>query len=340
MYPLMLAFALVAQDSALVHAVTGFVDQQVGAGAFSGVVLLARDGSPVLELARGQSDAERERANDMDTRFNLASGDKLFTKIAIAQLVDAGLLALTDTVGRFLPDYPNSTIRTKATIDHLLRHQSGLGSYWNDAFRRQRARLETLADVVPLFAHDALAFEPGARMGYSNGGYIVLGRIIEVVTGESYYDYVQKHIFEPAGMRATQYLTLAEWPPDRAFGYTHDDSITGRLPSSGPRSVNSWSLAWRGSSAGGGYSTARDILRLDSALRSGGVAGAATAARTFMTGPGGRLLLANGGGPGANFEFSRVGPYTVIVISNYDPPAGTEVLRFISAQLQPRTLDM
>jgi D-alanyl-D-alanine carboxypeptidase len=333
MHTIVLTLALLAQDSTLIRSVTAFVDKQAQNGVFSGVVLIARDGEPLLELARGLADAERKRAIRGDSRFNLASGDKVFTKIAIAQLADAGRLSLTDTVGKFLPDYPNETIRRKATINHLLRHQSGLGSYWNDAFRSRRARLETLADVVPLFVGDALAFEPGAQMGYSNAGYILLGRIVEVVTGQSYYDYVRKNIFEPAGMHATQYLTIDEWPADKAVGYTLQDSLGGAPRGNGPRTVNSWSLAKRGSSAGGGYSSVHDILRLDNALRSGKIAGAATAARTFMTGPGGRQLLANGGGAGANFEFSRIGPYTVIVLSNYDPPAATDVLRFITTQL-------
>ncbi|MEX2285384.1 MAG: serine hydrolase domain-containing protein [Gemmatimonadota bacterium] len=339
MHTLVLTLALWAQDSTLIRSVTAFVDKQAQAGAFSGVVLIARDGEPLLELARGQADAERKRPIRTGTRFNLASGDKVFTKIAIAQLVDAGRLSLTDTVGKFLPDYPNATIRNKATINHLLRHQSGLGSYWNEAFRSRRTRLEALADVVPLFVNDALAFEPGARMGYSNAGYILLGRIIEVVNGESYYDYVRKNIFEPAGMQTTQYLTIDQWPADKAVGYTMEDSLGAAPRPSGPRAVNSWSLAKRGSSAGGGYSNVHDILRLDNALRSGKIAGAATAGRTFMTGPGGRQLLANGGGAGANFEFSRIGRYTVIILSNYDPPAATDVLRFITGHLANESTD-
>jgi CubicO group peptidase (beta-lactamase class C family) len=267
-----LVLSLLTQDSTLVKSVTAHVDQQTAAGNFSGVVLIARNGQPVLELARGYADRERQRANKLDTRFNLASGDKVFTRIAIAQLIDAGRLTLSDTVGKFLPDYPNEVIRRKATISHLLRHQSGLESYWNDAFRRNRIRLQTLADVVPLFADDGPAFEPGTQMRYSNAGYILLGRIIEVVTGQSYYDYVRKHIFDPAGMTATQYLTIDEWPADKAVGYTSQDSAGGSI-SSATRFNNSWSLARRGSSAGGGYSNALDLLRLDSALRSGKVAG-------------------------------------------------------------------
>lgn len=319
-------------DSALIQTITEYVDQQTAAQAFSGVVLVARNGQPLLELARGAADQSRRHENTLATRFNLASGDKLFTKIALGQLIESGKVSLTDTVGKFLPDYPNATVRQKATLEHLLRHRSGIGSYWNDAFNQNRLRLRNLADLVPLFADEPLAFEPGTRMLYSNGGYVLLGRIIEVVTGQSFYDYVRTHIFEPAQMRATAYSTIDEWPADKAVGYTLQDSS-----SAGKRAPNTWSLAYRGSSAGGGYATASDLLRLDAALRGGALLRPTTASQLFMRSPDGRReLLANGGGPGANFEFSRFGAYTVIVLSNYDPPAATKVLQFIASQLATR----
>jgi CubicO group peptidase (beta-lactamase class C family) len=176
-------------------------------------------------------------------------------------------------------------------------------------------------------------------MGYSNGGYVLLGRIIEVVTGVSYYEYVRRHIFGPAGMDATAYLTLEEWPDDRAVGYAARDSGDTTPPGSQgggagaaraptARRPNTWSLAWRGSAAGGGYASAGEMLRLDNALREGRILSPALAdsiPSRMMTPSGPRVVIANGGGDGANFEFSHVGPYTVIVLSNYDPPSATRV---------------
>jgi CubicO group peptidase (beta-lactamase class C family) len=309
--------AQTSSDSALIRSTRSFVDS----AGFSGVVLVAKNGVPILELARGDANRRRSIANAMTTRFQLASGDKWFTKVAISQLVAAGKVALTDTVGTFLPGYPNATVRSKATVQHLLMHRSGMGMYWNDAFSAKRKDLNTLDDVVPLFAGEQLAFAPGERMQYSNNGYIILGRIIEVASGMSYYDYVQRHVFMPAGMSQTAYLTLDEWPADKAVGYASG-------------AENTSSLAFRGSSAGGGYSTARDLLRLDAALRKGAIGDSAVLARITARGPGGRMMIANGGGEGANVEISRFGDYTVIVLANLDPPAATQVLQHAGSFLQ------
>lgn len=331
------------QDAALVRSVVQALDSAAAAGAFSGVVLVAREGQPVVHAARGAANREQGIANTRETRFQLGSGDKLFTRLAIGQLLAAGRLSLHDTVGRFLPDYPDETIRRRATVEHLLRHTSGLGAYWNQAFRRERERLRTLQDVVALFAAEPPAFEPGARMQYSNSGYILLGRIVEVLSGESYYDYVRRHLLEPAGMRSTAYLTLDEWPRDRALGYTAQSGWGAGAAGGGngaPQTTflpNRWSLPYRGNSAGGGYATAADLLRLDTALRAGRLVPAEVFPRLFSRPPdaAGRLMLANGGAPGANMEFHRVGDYTVIVLANQDPPAGSRMFQTI-ARLLPQ----
>ena len=317
-------------DSVLARSVASYLDAESSAGTFSGVVLVARGGTPIVELARGAADRKRSIANTPDTRFQLASGDKWFAKVAISQLIASGHVKLTDTVGRFLPRYPSATVRSKVTVEHLITHRSGLGMYWNDAYLARRERLRTLEDVVALFSSEEPAFTPGERQQYSNNGYVLLGRIVEVASGLSWYDYVQRRIFTPAGMTRTAYLTLTEWPADKAVGYTVADAGTGGGTSSRGASTqpaeNTGSLAWRGSSAGGGYSTARDLLRLDAALRRGEIGDTAILARITARAPGGRLILANGGGPGTNVEISRVGDYTIIVLANMDPPAATRVL--------------
>jgi len=325
-------------DSTLRRKAQALVNAAIEQGRFSGVALLARNGAPLVAVAGGLADPERGTSVAIDTRFNLASGDKLFTKIAILQLVQAGRLALADTVGKFLPDYDSPAVRQQVTVEHLLRHRSGLGSYWGEAFLRQRTRMRNLADLVTLFEHVEPAFEPGSRMQYSNNGYVLLGRIVEVVTGGSFYDYVAAHIFEPAGMTRTAYLSIEEWPADKAIGYTTSDSLAAMTPGTPPppgaeRVPNTWSLAFRGSSAGGGYSTAADLLALDAALRRGTLVDPALLDRFTAAAPGGRRVLANGGGPGANFELVRIGDYTIIVLSNYDPPAATRIQQQLIALL-------
>ncbi|MEJ7758438.1 MAG: serine hydrolase [Gemmatimonadaceae bacterium] len=313
-------------DSALARSIASYLDAE--ADRFSGVVLVARRGEPIVELACGYANRKMLVANTAATRFQLASGDKWFAKVAISQLVAAGKVKTSDTVGKFLPRYPSATVRSKVTVEQLLTHRSGLGMYWNDAYAARRKSLRTLDDVVALFSHEEPAFTPGERQLYSNNGYVLLGRIVEVASGMSWYEYVRRQITTPAGMTRTAYLTLDEWPADKAIGFT----ATAGAPQA---TENTRSIAFRGSSAGGGYSTARDLLRLDAALRRGEIGDTAVLARITARAPGGRVILANGGGAGANVEISRLGDYTIIVLANLDPPAATRVLTQIVALLQP-----
>ena len=151
-------------DSTLRREAQALLNAAIEQGRFSGAALLAQNGAPLVAVGGGLADRERVTSITLDTRFNLASGDKLFTKIAILQLVQAGRLALADTVGKFLPDYDSPAVRQQVTVEHLLRHRSGLGSYWGEAFLRQRTRMRNLADLVTLFEHVEPAFEPGSRI--------------------------------------------------------------------------------------------------------------------------------------------------------------------------------
>jgi CubicO group peptidase (beta-lactamase class C family) len=237
------------------------------------VVLLAHDGQSIYSLAAGFADRAKRLPNRPDTKFNLASVDKYFTRIAIWQLSQAGKVATSDTVGRFLPDYPNAEVRAKVTIGQLLSMRSGMGDFDDDNGRTYRAallHLRSIDDYLSLFARDSLHFAPGTRAEYSNAGYVVLGKIIERVSGESYYDYARKHIFEPAGMKNTGYFTRGAEVRNMATGYTVDPIVVGDTnPNATPlkeRRPNTSLLAFRGSSAGGGYSTAEDLLNLSRAL--------------------------------------------------------------------------
>jgi CubicO group peptidase (beta-lactamase class C family) len=316
-------------ESTLVRSIVSYVDAESAAGRFSGVVLVARAGQPIVELARGHANRKLAVPISPATRFQLASGDKWFTKVAISQLIASGRVTLEDTVGKFLPRYPSAVVRSTVTIGHLLTHRSGLGAYFNEEYFSRRESLRTLDDVVSLFSKEEPAFQPGERQQYSNSGYVLLGRIVEAASGLSWYEYVQRRILAPAGMTRTAYLTLDEWPADKAIGYMvgppTSDSLSAARGGAQPVE-NTGTLAYRGSSAGGGYSTARDLLRLDAALRRGEIGDTAVLARITARAPGGRLILANGGGPGSNVEISRLGDYTIIVLANMDPPAATRML--------------
>jgi CubicO group peptidase (beta-lactamase class C family) len=233
-------------------------------GEFSGAVLVAYQGTPIYQAAFGLADRSLEMPNQIDTIFNLGSLDKMFTAVAIMQLVELGQIALDDVIGVYLPDYPVPEVAETVTIHHLLTHTSGLGSYFDSPLYDERyEQIRSLDDYFELFADSPLIFPPGAQWGYSNSGYIVLGLIIEAVSGQNYYDYVQEHIFAPSGMQHTACYELDAGTPNLAIGYTIRDSEGNET---NEIRDNGFALPMRGGSAGGGYSTTQDLLAFGNAL--------------------------------------------------------------------------
>jgi CubicO group peptidase (beta-lactamase class C family) len=318
------------------------------AGEFSGAVLIAKDGKPVWQRAYGYADREAKTANNLDTRFRLGSMNKMFTSVSIAQLVQAGKLKYTDTLAAVLPDYPDKEVARKVTIQQLLTHTSGLGDIFVPEFDQKKDSLHDIKDYLQLFAGKPLKFEPGAGWSYSNAGFIVLGLVIERVSGESYYDYVQRHIYDAAGMKASGSFPKTEKVPNLAVGYMRDDDC---------KLVPNWeTLPWRGMSAGGGDSTAGDLLRFAEALRSHKLLNAEMT-ETIVTGKtqpghdanrkyaygfeehfvaGHRVVGHSGGAPGMNGELDiRMDDgYTVVVLANLDPPAAQRLAAYISERLR------
>ena len=312
------------------------VDQAVAAG-FSGVVLVAHEGRPVVQKAGGLADRTALTPNRVDTKFNLGSINKIFTKIAIAQLMAAGKLTLDTRLGVILPDFPSKDAAEKITIGHLIEMRSGIGDFFGPAFEAApKEKIRTLQDYIPLFANKPLAFEPGTGQAYSNGGYITLGLVIEKLTGQTYYDYVREHIFKPAGMIDTDSYFRSEKTPNRAIGYTRRGGADYR--------TNLDALPERGSSAGGGYSTAGDLLKFTEALLANRlVDGAHTAwilgaPKPLVAPPPadaprrGGLGIA-GGSPGVNgvLEIQAAQKLVIVVLSNDDPPAAEALARQIRA---------
>lgn len=304
--------------------ITAVAEKASNEGRFSGVVLVARDGKPVVSRAYGFADAAHTVRNTVDTKFNLGSVNKLFTTIAIGQLAAAGKLSIDDPVAKYLPDLPIPSANV-ITIEQLLTHRSGLGDIFGPKFdAAPPSSLRKLSDYVPLFANAPLEFEPGARQRYSNAGFIVLGLIVEKLSGQNYYDYVRDHITKPAGMRDTASYAVDEKVANRATG------LTNRGPD-GPlaeRIANTATLPGRGSSAGGGYSTAADMLKLSQALLADRLLPKKWTDWVFtrrLDGTGERNLGVAGGAPGINADVSITPPWTVIVLSNFDPPSAEEM---------------
>jgi len=226
---------------------------------FSGAVLVARRGKVVFAAAQGLADRERDLPNTLQTRFRVASMDKMFTGVAILQLVQAGKLDLHAPLSTYLKDYPNPEFARKVTLHHLLTHTGGAGDTFGPEYDAKRLQLRTLQDYVDLFGKRRLEFEPGAKFEYSNYGFILLGRVIEVVSGQTYYDYVQDHVFAPAGMTGSGFEPESVAVPDRPVAYLKGS--TAYTPAD--------DLPWRGASAGGGYSTVEDLYRFAAALHDG-----------------------------------------------------------------------
>ncbi len=330
-------------DSVLALEIERFTRMRIAADSFSGVVVLERRGTPLYRVATGLADRSSGAPNSFDTKFNLASVDKYFTRIAIRQLQQAGKLALTDSVGKHLPDYPNDRVRREVRLNHLMGMTSGMGDFGSDAeFSARRLSLKTLDDYVQLFARDTLLFAPGTKQSYSNAGYIVLGKIVERLSGQSYYEYVQRNIFDPAGMRNTGYFTLDDDTRGRAIGYTADPTAA-IAPAAHPRVPHTSFLPFRGSSAGGGYSTAEDLLALSRALLSYKLLDRkhTDLMLDFGTPKPGEFGWSGwtGGAEGANTVFyMHTTGHTLVVLSNYDPPTATVYRRKLWSEWLPAWL--
>jgi CubicO group peptidase (beta-lactamase class C family) len=302
---------------------------------FSGVVLVAKDGKPVFQKAVGLASKEYGVPNRVDTKFNLGSINKVFTQILIGQLIQQGKLTLDDHLGKHFPDYPNHEAAGKVTMRQLLNMTSGIGDFFGPEFMATpKDRIRTLQDYLPLFANKPLEFEPGTRNRYSNGAYVVLGLIIERLTGKSYYECAREQIFRPVGMLNTNYFEADVPESNLASGYSQTrEEANGKVSTPSQRRNNIYTRPARGSSAGGGYSTAEDLLKFANALHQRKLlipnfdskSESAPAPRD----PDGLGIA--GGAPGINstLDTGIAGHYTVIVMSNYDPPSAMNVAKQI-----------
>jgi CubicO group peptidase (beta-lactamase class C family) len=285
-----------------------YFDRLVANNVFSGNVLVAKEGKTVYEKSYGFADRANKVPNNSKTRFNLGSINKTFTKIAIQQLVARGKLSLTDIVGKLLPDYPQETTRA-ATVDQLLRHTAGVADFFGEEFSAAaKDRFRSNADYYKFVSTLKPLFAPGARAQYCNGCYIVLGAVIARVSGISYEQYVEENIFKPAGMAAAGPLQTDGIVPNVAMGYTQQTV-------DGPMRSNVLMHGASGCAAGGGYATAADLLSYAEALRFGRIPDVASS----------NGLGIAGGAPGINSVLERNGPWTVIVLTNFDPPAGEDI---------------
>jgi D-alanyl-D-alanine carboxypeptidase len=319
--PLAAQAAAPVTESQLTDRLGRTLDSLAALGEFSGAVGIQRAGRRVFERAYGMADRATSRRNTVTTEFNIGSINKVFTETAIRQLALEGKLDLDSTLGHYWPDYPNPTAR-KATIRQLMTHQAGLGgNIFDPPPGGTRNDIKHNNEYLVLFANAPQAFAPGTSRRYCNACYVVLGMLIEKVSGEDYYAYIRRHIYAPAGMTHTGSYKVDSLPPNTAIGYTRGDEDA---PADAPEHPNTAELPGRGSAAGGGYSTIGDLLQFVTALRD----------RKIPSGPPAGIGIAGGsGGLNAVLEGDLPGGYDLAVAANLDPPAAERIAEMVRSWL-------
>jgi CubicO group peptidase (beta-lactamase class C family) len=312
---------------------------------FSGSVLAARGGTVIFEKGYGYKNKKENTWNDSNTIFQIGSITKQFTSAIILQLEEKNKLSLQDKLSKYIPDYPNGD---QITIEHLLTHTSGVYNYTNDtAFMRKGAFTPISRDsLIATFKDKPLDFHPGDKFSYSNSGYILLGYIIEKVTGESYFQVVRENIFRPLHMDHTGFDFSGLVSADKAIGYM---SSAGGLPA--PIVDSSVSFA-----AGAIYTTLGDLYKWDRALYTGDIISPASLQKAFTPhlakyGYGwmidsayGKKMVGHGGGiPGFVSNILRVpeDQTCIIVLDNHPTQANPgQITGEINALLHGKEYDI
>ncbi|WP_316839016.1 serine hydrolase domain-containing protein [Pedobacter gandavensis] len=321
---------------------------------FSGVVLLAKGDRILYESASGSAIKEAGIKNTLTTKFNLGSMNKMFTAVGIMQLVEQGKINLNDSVSKFLDStWLPTALADQIKVSHLLNHSAGVGDFFNEKFLESPvAQFRTLEGYKPFVKVSNLEFEPGTSWAYSNSGMLLLGAIIEKISGQNYFDYVQENIYKPAGMEDSALRTFGGKEPGvpNPDGGTKTHQAVGYLPKiDGSYETVSNSAFTTSSPAGGGYSTIADLHKFGVALLSDKLLRGSSKDKMFkdelgksygygfqLSGSVEKQVVGHAGGaPGVNavtyiFPDSK---YVIVVLSNYDRGA-TELGEYLLNQVK------
>ncbi|MEC0172965.1 serine hydrolase domain-containing protein [Paenibacillus graminis] len=239
------------------------IQSEAEAAGFSGTVLVKSGTQAAASGAYGYADKANTRPNRPDTRYGNASGSKLFTAIAVCQLVEQGRLALDSKVMDILEQSEFPQFSTDITVHHLLTHSSGIPDYFDeetmDDFAslwatRPMYQLRELKDFLPMFQKLPMKFTPGTRFHYNNAGYILLGLLVEKLGGMAFTDVVEQYVFKASGMADSGYFTLDALPANTGHGYI--------VKEDGTWTTNIYSIPVKGGADGGAFITAPDMLLL------------------------------------------------------------------------------
>ncbi len=310
-----------SKPAALESAVSRYVGALEKQRLFSGTVRLEGAGKAIVDQAWGYADLDAKVANNRTTKFNLGSASKMWTAAVIVKLMKDGRLSLTDPLSKFDLGVPRPVNAAEITLAQLLSHTSGLGNYFGAKYdATPKASLNAIDDFLPLAVPLHTAFKPGSAYSYSNAGFLVLGKIVELTSGKRYTDHVAETVFAPAGMKDSGCFAVDEGVANIATGYDRLQTDAGPVFASNVAFLPRHSV-----SAGGCYSTTGDMMRFLDLLKSGTLAPAETlAAFTSKQTPGeepygyGFQLGAKGEWYGHGGYFNGVGA----VVRAYKKPDG------------------
>ncbi|PQJ78240.1 serine hydrolase domain-containing protein [Polaribacter porphyrae] len=230
---------------------------------FSGAVLVAKGNEILYKKAFGEASKRYHIANNLDTKFNIASVGKMFTGVSIMQLKEKGKLKIENTIDNYIAEsWLPKEISKQITIHHLLTHTSGLGNYFNEKFiNSSKENFRNINDFKSLIVNDTLKFEPGKGYYYSNIGVLLLGVIIEKLSGLDYETYIKENIHKPSNMTNSGFFDMDEPVENLAIGY-----IKTRENKYGWKN-NLFKHVIKGGPAGGGFSTVTDLYNFMLALK-------------------------------------------------------------------------
>jgi CubicO group peptidase (beta-lactamase class C family) len=246
------------------------LDAYVKEFKFNGTVFAATKGAVIVEKGYGYKNKSTKTLNDTNTIFQIGSITKQFTSAIILRLMEQHKLSLQDSLTKYIPDYPNGN---KITIENLLTHTSGIYNYTNDAAFMVDGSTHPIGrdSLINRFKYKPLDFQPGEKFNYSNSGYILLGYIIEKVTGQPYFQVVRQQIFQPLHMEHSGFDFTHLNSPDKAIGYTSPESTT-------PAAIVDSSVSF---AAGAIYTTVGDLYKWDRALRAGTIISSASQEKAY-----------------------------------------------------------